>query len=282
MTTTFISRMPSRLLAVLAGGAAVVGLGACGGGSDVTRARLERSLPQTFSNLYVQQAAILGHNGITVQSLKARAQCDKGGPKVADHGPGADWLCQMYWNDPAVPLPDGSAKFELNVHSNDCYTAGGPSKFVGLLSITDTHGNDVPNPVFEFDGCFNPTGSNAPTGVNLPTPKAPPPGATPAPTPSPAALTLPAGVLKPDRHGQVAPQLSCSSGSAGCAGTLIARFGTRTLGQATFALAPGDKSTVPFTLSGSDLTNGGSLILTVKPVIGTVTRNFASLTVAKS
>ena len=37
-----------------------------------------------------------------------------------------------------------------------------------------------------------------------------------------------------------------------------------------------------FTLSGSDLTNGGSLILTVKPVIGTVTRNFTSLTVAKT
>lgn len=278
MPTTFIS----RAFLLLAAAAAVVGLGACGGASDVTRARLERSLPQTFSNLYVQQAAILGHNGITAESLKARAQCDKGGPKVPDHGPGADWICQMSWNDPAVPLPDGSAKFELNVHSNDCYTAGGPSKYVGLLAITDTHDNDVPNPVFEFDGCFKPNASNAPTGVNLPTPKAAPPGATPAATPSPASLTLPAGVLKPDSQGQVAPQLSCSSGSAGCAGTLIAKFGTRTLGKVTFALAPGDKGTVPFTLADSDVANGGSLILTVKPVIGTVARNFASLTVAKN
>jgi hypothetical protein len=144
MNINFTSRTISRVLAVLVAVAAIVALSAFGGSSDVTRARLERSLPQTFSNLYVRQAALLGHKGITVQSLKAKAQCDKGGPKVADHGPGADWICQMYFNDPAVPLPDGSAKFELNVHSNDCYTAGGPSKFVGLLTITDTHGRTSP------------------------------------------------------------------------------------------------------------------------------------------
>ena len=281
MNINFTSHTISRLLAVLVAVAAIVALSAFGGSSDVTRARLERSLPQTFSNLYVQQAALLGHKGITVQSLKAKAQCDKGGPKVADHGPGADWICQMYFNDPAVPLPDGSAKFELNVHSNDCYTAGGPSKFVGLLTITDTHGKDVPNPVFEFDGCFDPSSSNAPTGVDLPTPKTPTPGAPAAATPSPASLTLPTGVLKPDGVGRVAPELSCSSGSAGCGGTLIAKFGSRTLGEVTFALAPGDKQAIPFTLSSSDLASGGSVILTVNPSIGAVTRNFASLTVPK-
>src|SRR3954449_12269381 len=152
----------AALLAIL--GLAVLALSACGS-SDVTRARLERNLPKTFSNLYVQQAALLGHKGITVQSLHARAQCDKGGPKVPDHGPGADWICLMRWKDPNVPLPDGSGKFELNVHSNSCYTAGGPSKLVGLITITDIHGNDVDNPVFEFDSCFDPGGSNKPTGA---------------------------------------------------------------------------------------------------------------------
>src|SRR3954447_8983008 len=77
-------------------------------GTDVTRARLERNLPVTFSNLYVQQAQLLGHKGISVASLHAKAQCDKGGPKVPDHGPGADWICLMSWTDPNVPLPDGS------------------------------------------------------------------------------------------------------------------------------------------------------------------------------
>jgi hypothetical protein len=80
----------------------------------------------------------------------------------------------MSWKDPNVPLPDGSGKFEVNAHSNDCYTAGGPSKLVGLQTITDAHGDDVPNPVFEFDSCFDPHSSNAPTGVAI---------ATPTPTP---------------------------------------------------------------------------------------------------
>jgi hypothetical protein len=156
---------PKFLIALVA----LVVLGGCGG-SDVTKARLERSLPQTFANLYVQQGQLLGHKGITVDSLHAQAQCDKGGKQVADRGPGADWICLMRWTDPNVPLPDGSGKFELSAHSNDCYTAGGPSKLIGLQTITDTHGNDVPNPVFEFDSCFDPHTSNAPTGVVIPTP----------------------------------------------------------------------------------------------------------------
>jgi hypothetical protein len=169
MKTINFRRALSRLVLPIAAAAALLALTACGS-SDVTRARLERNLPQTFSNLYVQQAKLLGHKGITVQSLHAQAQCDKGGPKAPDHGPGADWICLMRWNDPNVPLPDGSGKFELNVHSNDCYTAGGPSKLVGLITITDTHGNDVDNPVFEFDSCFDPNSSNKPTGVNIPPP----------------------------------------------------------------------------------------------------------------
>jgi hypothetical protein len=157
-----------RLLAVLTAVGALFVVSACGG-SDVTRARLERSLPQSFSNLYVQQARLLGHKGITVASLHARAQCDKGGPKVPDRGAGADWICQMTWKDPNIPAGTLPGKFEVTAHTNDCYTAGGPSKIVGAWTITDTHGNDVDNPVFEFDTCFNPESSNAPTGVTIPT-----------------------------------------------------------------------------------------------------------------
>lgn len=178
MTITSIRHTLPRLALLAAAAVALLALSACGS-SDVTRARLERNLPKTFANLYVQQAQLLGHKRITVQSLHAQAQCDKGGPEVADHGPGADWICLMRWNDPNVPLPDGSGKFELNVHSNDCYTAGGPSKLVGLITITDKNGNDVDNPVFEFDSCFNPNSTNNPTGVNIPPPaSAPPPKAT--------------------------------------------------------------------------------------------------------
>jgi hypothetical protein len=163
----FISKR--AVVALAAAAAASAGLVGCGG-SDVTRARLERSLPVVFSRLYVQQAQLLGHKGITVQNLHAKAQCDKGGPNVADVGPGSNWICQMTWHDPNVPADNLPGKFEMNVHSNRCYTAGGPSKVVGTFTITDTKGNDVDNPVFEFDACFDPKSSNAPTGVVIATP----------------------------------------------------------------------------------------------------------------
>ena len=43
-------------------------LAACGS-TDVTQARVEHSVAPTFANLYVQQAAILGHTGVTVASV---------------------------------------------------------------------------------------------------------------------------------------------------------------------------------------------------------------------
>ena len=146
-----------RTTTTTAGVAAVAGtlaLSACGS-PDVTRPRLEAALAPTFANLYVQQAGILGHPGVTVSSIGAKASCDRGGPKVADVGPGADWICMVRWRDDKAAEQDG--KFELQVRSNSCYTAGGPSKLIGLATITDRRGTDVPNPVFEFDGCFDPT-----------------------------------------------------------------------------------------------------------------------------
>ena len=154
------------VLLVLAGlGSVAV---ATGGGSTVTSARLERSLTASFSQVYSQQARLLGHRGVTPASLHAKAMCDNGGSNV---GPGSSWNCLMSFHDPGNPMPTtGYGKFELNVHSNDCYTAGSPSKLAGYLTITDTKGREVDNPVFEFDGCFDPNGSNQPTGVNIPPP----------------------------------------------------------------------------------------------------------------
>ncbi|MEJ7834422.1 MAG: hypothetical protein WKF79_16025, partial [Nocardioides sp.] len=154
------------LLAVFLLGSAVV---AGGNDSSVTRARLERSLSTTFANLYVEKARILGRNDLTPASLHAKAMCDKHGPDVADVGPGGDWVCLVGWSDPEMPLPpEGYGKFELNVHSNDCYTVSAPSKLTGFLTITDSQGREVTNPVFEFDGCFDPHGDNSSTGVSFP------------------------------------------------------------------------------------------------------------------
>ncbi len=261
MNIPTIRRLAPRALVVVAAGAALAAFSS-GGDSVVTRARLERSLPQTFANLYVQQAELLGHQGVNVTSLQAHAACDKGGPKVADHGPGADWTCLMSWHDSNVPLPDGTGKFELNVHSNDCYTASGPTKLVGLLTVTDTHGDDVPNPVFEFDGCFDPHSSNT---------RIPPQG-------TPATLKLPSGHITPDNTGHVAPQLTCSAGApGGCAGVLTARIGSTTIGTVRYALAPNGKNTSPFALSAGQRRAGRMLLLTVTPLVGTAPRRFSAL-----
>jgi hypothetical protein len=201
-------------LAVVAG--ALAGIAAAGGGgSTITRPRLERALPAVFTNLYVQQARLVGHDDVTAARLGARAMCDKHGPLVPDVGPGGDWVCLMSWQDPHLPMPaEGYGKFELNVHSNDCFTATGPSKLIGFITVTDTAGREVPNPVAEFDGCFDPATSNAPTGVSFA-----------------SLLTVTSTGLTRDRTGRTSVQLNCGMGEQGCVGTLTAGVGTRQLGR---------------------------------------------------
>lgn len=134
----------ATLVAVVALGSVVVASGSSSS-STVTRARLEKALPVTFANLYVDKARMLGRADLTPQSLQATAMCDKHGPDVADVGAGGDWVCLMSWNDPELPMPpEGYGKFELNVHSNDCYTAGGPTKLTGFLTLTDTRARRSP------------------------------------------------------------------------------------------------------------------------------------------
>lgn len=226
--------MRRTVLTVLAALVAVVALGAVavatGSGSSVTRPRLERSLAATFSNIYTQQADLLGKQGVTPESMQAKAMCDKGGATGADVGPGGDWVCLMSWHDPEVPMPtEGYGKFELNVHSNGCYTAGGPSKLTGFLTLTDKHGDEVMNPAFEFDGCFDPDADNSPTGVEFP-----------------SLLGATSTTVTPDAQGRVAFPVSCGTGSQGCTGTVTAVAGDTRLGSVPFDLT--EESTAKLTL----------------------------------
>ena len=208
----FVISLVAAIAVVLAVGGAVVA--GSGGGSSITRARLERSLPTTFSNLYADQAALLGHKGVTAASLHATAMCDKGGAVEPDVGAGSNWNCLVSWTDPTNPMPpEGYGKFELQVHSNGCYTAGGPSKLVGFATLTDTKGREVTNPVSEFDGCFDPHGDNAPTGVEFP-----------------SLLGVTTTTLRPDSQGRVSIQATCGTGSDGCRGIVTATAGSTDLG----------------------------------------------------
>jgi hypothetical protein len=221
------------LIAAVALGSAVAAMSP---GSSVTRARLERSLPATFANLYVEKARILGRDDLTPESLHAEAMCDKHGPDVADIGPGGDWVCLIGWTDPKMPLPaEGYGKFELNVHSNDCYTATGPSKIIGFLTMTDPRGSEVPNPVFEFDGCFDPNGDNTATGVSFP-----------------SLLTVTSTSVTPDDQGRVGLQVSCGAGSDGCSGTLTAKAGGRDLGSLPYSLQEQSTGTLTMPTSVRD------------------------------
>ena len=216
------------LLAVLAlGGVAV----ARGDASTVTRARLERSLPDVFAHRYVEQARLQGRT-LTPASLHAVAMCDKHGPDVADVGPGGDWNCLMSWTDPEVPMPpEGYGKFELNVHSDDCWTASGPSRLTGFLTMTDAAGREVTNPVFEFDGCFDPDGDDAPTGVEFP-----------------SLLAVTSTTLTPDATGAAGVQVTCGTGAEGCAGQLTVTAGGTELGSVPYDLA--EESTAALALPG--------------------------------
>ncbi|MBZ5738889.1 hypothetical protein [Nocardioides mangrovi] len=224
----FIISVIAALAVVLAVSGAV--LAGTGGGSSVTEARLERALPTEFANLYSQQAKLLGHRGVTPASLHAKAMCDKGGAVEDNVGPGSNWNCLVSWTDPNNPMPpEGYGKFELDVHSNGCFTAGGPSKLVGFQTITDTRGREVANPVYEFDGCFDPNGDNTPTGVRFP-----------------SVLNVTTTALRPDADNRVGLQLSCGTGATGCQGTVTATAGGTTLGRQPFDLQEELTGTVSF------------------------------------
>lgn len=217
------------VLALAAIGCAAAIANAIGGGTSITKARMERALPTAFANQYLQQAALLGHTGITAASLDARAMCEKGGPTMPDQGPGSDWICLVGWTDPNVPMPpEGYGKFEITVHSNDCFTAGGPSKLVGFQTITDTRGRTVNNPVYEFDGCFDPDSDNSPTGVTFS-----------------SVLQVTSTVLGVDASGKTGVQVSCGAGAGGCVGDLTVSDGTRTLGTVHYDMPEQATPTIP-------------------------------------
>src|ERR1700712_5175867 len=177
---------------------AAIGLGsiavATSSGSSITKPRLERSVASTFSNVYSQEAALVGHQGITPGSLHAKSMCDKG-PGLPQNGPGTGWICLTSWTDPNVPMPPtGYGKLEVSVHSNGCYSVSSPSTLIGYQTISDSRGRTVNNPAYEFDGCLDPHSDNTPTGVTFP-----------------SALTVTSTSATPDTSGHITVGMACGT-----------------------------------------------------------------------
>lgn len=156
--------------------------------------------------------------------------CDKHDPHVADVGPGGDGVCLMSWQDPQVPMPpEGYGKFDLNVHSNACFTASGPTKLTGYLEMTDAQGDTATNPVFEFDGCFDPKGDSTPTGHQFP-----------------SLLYVTSTVVTPTPDGTVTLGLGCGTGAEGCVGSVTATAGKVGLGTVPVDMREEDRTTLEF------------------------------------
>jgi ABC-2 type transport system permease protein len=137
-------------LVALTTGAVAAATGATGSG--VERSKLETALATSFSHLYVLQTAELDRPAVTGAQLLATAHCDKGGDRVEDQGPGADWRCVVTWTLPGATAT-GAAIYQLDVLADGRYVADGdgPKEVNGFFQIHTPRG-DAPNPLWQFDG----------------------------------------------------------------------------------------------------------------------------------
>jgi ABC-2 type transport system permease protein len=143
------------LAALLAVSVAVVAAATPASGSGIDKAKLDRSLATSFAELYVKQTAELHRPAVTTAQLRSGADCDKGGARVDDVGPGNDWRCVVTWHLPGSSA-SGSAIYQLDVTPDGRYVADGdgPQQVNGFFQVRTATG-DAPNPLWQFDGVVN-------------------------------------------------------------------------------------------------------------------------------
>ncbi|MFL6106320.1 MAG: ABC transporter permease [Marmoricola sp.] len=130
----------------------VVAIATPAGGTGIEKAKLDRSLAGEFAHLYVLQTRLLHRPAVTEVQLHTRAECDKGGPRTADRGPGNDWRCVITWQLPGSTA-QGQAIYQLDVAAEGRYVADGdgPKEVNGSFEVRTTTG-DAPNPLWQLDG----------------------------------------------------------------------------------------------------------------------------------
>jgi ABC-2 type transport system permease protein len=148
--TLLVGALPLAALVVVTG--VVIGVAAPARGSGIERDKLEVSLATSFSHLYVLQTQELHRPAVTEAQLHVAAQCDKGGDRVEDTGPGTDWRCVVTWTLPGATAT-GTAIYQLDVAADGRYVADGdgPKQVNGFFQIRTPRG-DAPNPLWQFDG----------------------------------------------------------------------------------------------------------------------------------
>ncbi|MBO9523435.1 MAG: ABC transporter permease [Nocardioidaceae bacterium] len=140
-------------LAGLAGiGALAIGVLTPASGTGIEKAKVEASLATAYGHLYRLQAAQLHRPAVTEAQLAASADCDKGGTRVVDRGPGHDWRCVVSWHLPGTSAV-GTAIYQLDVTAEGRYVADGdgPKEVNGNFWVRTPSG-DAPNPLWQLDG----------------------------------------------------------------------------------------------------------------------------------
>jgi ABC-2 type transport system permease protein len=145
------------LIGTVVGALAMLGCSGCGS-SGITAPLLQASISRTFANLYVLQQVEQGNPRPSLRSLAAGASCQKGTPSSAQSGAGNDWLCEVTYlvAGPSTPV---TALYEVNVQTDGCYAADGdgPASVNGSRTITGPHYQQITNPLWLIDGCFDVT-----------------------------------------------------------------------------------------------------------------------------
>lgn len=124
-------------------------------GSGIDKVKLDQSLATAYAHLYRMQTRELHRPAVTEAQLQTSATCDKGGPLVADTGPGNDWRCVVTWHLPGSAAI-GQAIYQLDVNPQGRYVADGdgPQMVNGFFQV-HTAAGDVPNPLWQFDGSID-------------------------------------------------------------------------------------------------------------------------------
>jgi ABC-2 type transport system permease protein len=143
------------LTALFAVTVAVIAGATSASGSGIDSAKLDRSLATAFAHLYRMQTGELHRPAVTEAQLRTSASCDKGGPLVADLGPGNDWRCVVTWRLPGSAAI-GSAIYQLDVNPAGRYVADGdgPQEVNGFFQVRTSIG-DEPNPLWQLDGSID-------------------------------------------------------------------------------------------------------------------------------
>ena len=140
-----------RTVSLTLAGAVLAALGLVGcGPDDVTQARLQDALAETFGRLYVRQQALLGRAGLAPDAVAAQASCIKPG-SGAPRGAG-EWTCTVQWFG-----ADGSqqtGEYDVQAKAGSCFTATGQPVSVGAPELHAPDGHTFVNPVYGIDGCF--------------------------------------------------------------------------------------------------------------------------------